>query len=386
MKMTVKVAAGVLVVALAGAQGARAADAKAASSSESTRPPKNLKLVGDHWTPWDPPQATADSYTIVKGDNFWDLSGKWLGNSYLWPQVWDQNRYVLDSHWIYPGDPLMVPGKPTVVPPEGPPPSAEKPPEPEQPPADNAAATAAAPPVEAPRPAAVPRPAMMQLADAHDLYCSGWIEPKHDPASLVIAGAELEKIGNGQQDIVYLNQGRNQGVNAGNEYLSVRADHKVVHPRTNDKMGVFVQRIGHLRVLCAQDDTAIALILNSCEDIRIGDELLPWKEMQGPAMDKLPPVDRCMQPSGLAQGYVVDGGSDQLHAVGAGHVVNSDIGAAAGIRPGSILTFYSDNGDLPRKVLGEGVVLTVDGDTSAVKVVQSAREVRLGDRVEVLQQ
>jgi len=227
---------------------------------------------------------------------------------------------------------------------------------------------------------------MIQLADAHDLYCSGWIEPRHDPSTLVVAGAELEKVGNAGQDIVYLNQGRNQGINAGNEYLTVRVDHKVVHPRTNEKMGVFVQRIGHVRVLCAQDDTSIALILNSCEDILVGDELVPWKEMQGPAIDKLPPVDRCMQPSGLAQGYVVDGGSDQLHAAGTGNVVNSDIGEAAGVRPGSFLTIYRDNGDLPRKVLGEAVVLTVDGDTSAVKIVQSAREVRLGDRVEVLQQ
>jgi len=93
-----------------------------------------------------------------------------------------------------------------------------------------------------------------------------------------------------------------------------------------------------------------------------------------------------MEPSGLAQGYVVDGGADQLHAVGAGTVVCSDIGQPQGIRPGSILTFYRDNGDLPRIVLGEGVVLTVDGETSAVKVLQSAREVRPGDRVEVLQQ
>jgi hypothetical protein len=384
MKTTVKVAAGMLAVVVTAGQGIWAADATAASSS--TRPPKNLKLVGDHWTPWDPPQATPDSYTIVRGDNFWDLSGKWLGNSYLWPQVWDQNRYVLDSHWIYPGDPLMVPGKPTVVPPEGPPPTAEQPPEPPQQPEDNAAATAVTPPVEAPRPAPVSKPAMIQLADAHDLYCSGWIEPKHDPAALVIAGGELEKIGQAAQDVVYLNQGRNQGVNAGAEYLSVRPDHKVVHPRTSEKMGVFLQRIGHLRVLCAQDDTAIAVVLASCEDVRPGDELLPWKDMQGPAMEKLPPVDRCMQPSGLAQGYIVDGGSDQLHAAGTGHVVNSDIGAAAGIRPGSILTIYRDNGDLPRKVLGEGVVLTVDGDTSALKIVGSAREVLPGDRVEVLQQ
>ena len=92
-----------------------------AVAEESTRPPTNLKKVGDHWTPWDPPEAGPDDYLIVKGDTLWDLAGKWLGDPYLWPQIWDENRYILDSHWIYPGDPLVVPGKPTVVPPEGPP-------------------------------------------------------------------------------------------------------------------------------------------------------------------------------------------------------------------------------------------------------------------------
>ena len=34
---------------------------------------------------------------------------RFLGNPYLWPQIWDQNRYITDAHWIYPGDPLIMP-------------------------------------------------------------------------------------------------------------------------------------------------------------------------------------------------------------------------------------------------------------------------------------
>jgi hypothetical protein len=30
------------------------------------------------------------------------------GDPYLWPQLWEQNRYILDAHWIYPGDPLLI--------------------------------------------------------------------------------------------------------------------------------------------------------------------------------------------------------------------------------------------------------------------------------------
>jgi hypothetical protein len=100
----------------------------------------------------------------------------------------------------------------------------------------------------------------------------------------------------------------------------------------------------------------------------------------------IPPVDRCMEASGLAQGYIVDGGPDELLSVGGGNVVNTDLGNEAGVRPGSLLTLFRDNGELPRLVLGQAVVLTVDGETSTVKVLHSTREVRRGDRAEVMQQ
>ena len=368
---------------------APAPEAHVVPAGTSTRPPKNLKKVGDHWTAWDPPQPAEGAYAIQKNDCFWDLANKWLGDPHLWPQVWDQNRYVLDSHWIYPGDPLNVPAKPNVVPPEGPAPSAAANPTDtgagaEAAPTETQAAVPPAPPAEPPP--ARTAPAMIQLADERDLYCSGWIDEQHEPAMLKIAGAELEKIMQAHDDIVYLNQGRSQGVQAGAEYAVVRPDHKVVHPATKEPVGVYTQRMGHVRVLCAQENTATAVVVSSCEDIRPGDELLPWKELQSPMMDHVPPMDRCAEPSGLAQGWVIDGGPDALLSVGGGNLISTDLGPEDGIRPGSLLTIYRDNGDLPRKVLAQGVVLSVDSKTSTVKVITSRVEVHRGDRAEVFQQ
>jgi LysM domain len=379
MRTSMKVAGWVLASLVAVSQLAFAAEGQ---TSTSTRPPKNLKQVGDHWTPWEPPQPTPESYLIQRGDTLWDLANKWLGDPHLWPQVWDQNRYILDSHWIYPGDPLAVPGRPNVVPPEGPP-SAEG-----QPPAgDQGAEIAAAAPEETgTQPGAAATPAMMQLADEHDLYCSGWVESNREPSALIVEGTELEKIMQATGDIIFLNQGRNQGIAAGAEYQVVRADHKVVHPATKEKLGTYMQRMGHVRVLCAQENTATAVILAACEDVRTGDELLPWKEMPSPMLERIPSVDRCSEPSGLAQGWVVDGGADELHSVGGGNVVATDLGNEAGVRPGSLLTLFRDNGELPRVIIGQAVVLTVDGATSTVKVLHTSREVRWGDRAEVFQQ
>ncbi len=381
MRMTYMVAA--LVVFMAGSQVVAAAEGQ---TSPSTRPPKNLKLVGDHWTPWDPPQAAADAYVIQRGDTLWGLANTWLGDPHLWPQVWDQNRYVLDSHWIYPGDPLAVPAKPNVVPPEGPAPSVEvqSPVEAQPPVAEPGAATTAA--TRSSGITAPATPTMIQLADEHDLYCSGWVDGDRQPGTLILAGAELEKDIQGDGDIVFLNQGRNQGIAPGAEFLVVRPVHKVVHPATEERIGTYMERMGHLRVLCTQEDTATALVVDACDAMRAGDELLPWKEMPSPMLERIPSVDRCMRPSGLAQGWVVDGGADEMISVGAGNVIATDLGNEAGIRPGSLVTLFRDNGDLPRLVLGQGVVLTVDGTTSMVKVLQSGREVRRGDRAEVMQQ
>ena len=73
----------------------------------AAQPPTDLHLVGDHWTAWDPPATYpegAELYVIEKGDTLWDLSNRFYGDPYLWPQLWERNQYVLDAHWIYPGD------------------------------------------------------------------------------------------------------------------------------------------------------------------------------------------------------------------------------------------------------------------------------------------
>ena len=340
------------------------------TAGADTRPPKNLKLVGDHWTPWDPPQPGPDAYIIQRGDTLWDLAGKWFGDPFLWPQVWDQNRYILDSHWIYPGDPLVVPGKPTVVPEGGPPPVAESTPPPR----------ATPPPVEtAPTP-----PPLRAIASETDLYCVGLISRDATPAALWIAAKETDGELLGEGHVVFLNQGRDHGLRAGDMFQVQRRAGPVVHPASGAEIGTLVRRMGRVRVLIAHETTATAVIDMSCEDIAMHDELVPWQEIPSPMLAELPVFDR-LDPtsSGGATGQIVLA-RDRLHAVAEGSVIFTDLGTAAGVAPGDVLLLFRDRANgLPRQVLGQAVVLTVEGESSTAKIVASARESMIGDRVEV---
>jgi hypothetical protein len=380
---------GTVAVILVGLLGQVGAGALMAESSAG--PPTQLKKVGDHWTPWDPPAPGPDHYIIQKDDTLWDLAGEWFDDPFLWPQIWDENRYILDSHWIYPGDPLKVPGRPTVVPEETMPPATELTPvgegegegagagEGEGEGAGEGEATARYVPLP---------PPLVPAADPSDLYCSGFItaELSEEP-ELIIAGRSDERQAMGEGNVVYLNRGRNAGIRAGDEFQFVRRENTIDHPETRKQLGTYVQRLAKGRVLISHEDSATVFVESSCEEIYEGDELLPWEVIPVPMFTSKPRFDPLdPTPSEGPKGHIV-WQRDDISAFGEGHVIYTDLGRISGATPGDFIQLYrSRSGDLPRRNLGQAVILTVGPNTSAAKITYSMVESVLGDRVELLSQ
>lgn len=367
-----------------------------ATFAVADEPPRDLQLVGDHWTAWSPPTEHpegAQVYVVQRGDTLWDLANRYFGDPYLWPQLWERNQYILDAHWIYPGDPLVISVE--VVPVET---LAQQPLPAEEPMEEDAMMFASD--------RGVPEP----LGTESDMYCSGFIGEVDKEFPFSIIGSEAAalapsiygpkqretlrgkfgvitttKAGLSTSDIVYLDGGRAAGMSAGSVYMIVSPQDVVRHPLTNERVGRFYRYQGRVRVLSTQNDTAIAEIFGSCDPAEIGAVLMPFEAQPVPLARRTSarPVNAPADESVLESAPAIVHVDRNIVSLGEGHVVYIDRGAADDVTPGDIFTIYRLNAPgLPGVVSGELAVLSVHENTSMAKILSSRYTVRVGDRID----
>ena len=348
-------------------------------------PPQPLHLVDGHWTPYDPPTEFPPGSTVhrvVPGDTLWDLAATYLGDPYLWPQIWERNPYIKDSHWIYPGDPIAVD-----VAVQEPPAEVE-----EVIPDQTVASEYVDPGFQEPEiEEGEPHP----LGSSADVYCFADLVQDDSIYPFTINSAERMDFQDSfsEGDVVYIDGGVNQGVAAGDRFFVLNRIRplkrlfdtpKMGRVYSEETIGIVYSKIGQIKVLCAQEDSAIAEITYACDPIDIGNVLQPFKPIPVPLVIDPDPSDRCDVPNGLPLGRIIYTRDDQLE-IGGGWLVFIDLGAADGVYPGQFATIFRDNPvvGMPRLVLGELGVLTVEENYSTAIITGGWASVYIGDSVEL---
>jgi hypothetical protein len=378
----------------------------AVGSPAADQPPRDLHLRGDHWTAWDPPTEFppgAEVYTIVAGDTLWAIAGKYLKNSYLWPQLWEQNQYIKDAHWIYPGDPLVVSLEVAPV---------EQVEQLSEQDLGGASATGASGQgtAQEPLPGIDTALAPLQpLGSEDDIYCSGYVGEIDEQFGYHLVGSEyntmspsLAGFSGGRQmrgiygvdtvkfdltigDVVYVDGGMAAGLSPGVVYMIVMPREVVRNPATNEVVGRIYQYQGRLRLLAVQDRAAIGEIIQACDSILAGTGLKPFVPEPVPLGRRtgVRPANAPVAAEELDDSAVILRGKDTIISFGEDHVVFVTLGADSGAVPGDVYTIYRLNAEgLPPLVLGELAVLSVHPRGAVARILASRYPIYAGDRLE----
>jgi len=364
----------VILLSLASLAAAQGSTAGSDSSAGLRRGPAT---VAPHWSKYKYPDTIPEgaAYHIVeKGDTLWDLSKRYLNNPFLWPQIWDKNRYITDAHWIYPGDPIVLPDISLV--------------------SDGAGAGGAGAEgmgaeglgAEGAGGEGDASSRLTAISEEETIRCASYIADGEDD-SLKILGSERgqERMTFASRDIIYLNKGSNAGVRVGDLYTAHHATYKVKHPKSTRTLGRKFETTGWVRVLLVSENSSTAIVDTACLDMHPNDFLRPYEKVNVPLVRRQQPPNRLTPPTGKASGYIVDHELDKA-TTGQGDLLSIDLGSSDGIAPGNRFSVYRvayPTVPTARVIVGELAVLTVRERTALAKVIYSNDGILIGDSIEL---
>ena len=199
-----------------------------------------------------------------------------------------------------------------------------------------------------------------KVATRTTLLCAGFIRFQPIPDSPEIVGAEQEQEQRvfSDGDVVYLNNGAQQGIKEGDRFQIIRprSEVKGVHRQKKGPLGVYVQEVGMLQVFKVWPNTSAAQVTFTCDSVLLGDLLRRIPHKEAPVERPEVAFDHFAEPSGKQTGRLMMA-RDGRELVTRHDVVFIDLGTEDKVAPGDYLTIY--------RPLGTGTVTRVDNEENA---------------------
>jgi hypothetical protein len=256
--------------------------------------------------------------------------------------------------------------------------------------------------------------------DYNTVNCSGFVTDQKVPGEFRLISGEQSstKITFTRGDYVYINRGQDKGVRVGDRFSVVRPDDYIGdvpwfkwQEKLMKAMGTEYIDAGQVRVVNVQPKVSTAEVIFSCDYMQRGDFLLPYQERPAPPYKEASKFDHFAPVSGKPVAMVV-GGKDHTDLFGKNSAVYVNLGTNQGVKVGDYFRIFRYQGshaetvpqtkdyqfmiygfgsapqryewnDLPREILGEGIVFTVSRNSSSVMITVSSSEIYAGDYIEI---
>jgi len=256
-------------------------------------------------------------------------------------------------------------------------------------------------------------------ADYSYVYCSGFLSDQKVPDDIRLISGEQSnyKVAWVDGEYVYINRGVDKGVKVGDRFSIVRADHDEANEwfrgqyRLQKEMGTLYRDAGQVRVVNVQPKVSIAKVEFLCNYLLRGDIIRPFEERPAPPFKDVAAFDLFAPVSGKPVGKIV-ASRDNPQVLGRGDTMFVTVGAAKGVKVGDYMRVFRYQGmrqefsatspgleykmygygsnptkyegkDLPREVLGEGIVLNVTKNAATVLLTYARFPTYTGDFVEI---
>jgi hypothetical protein len=256
--------------------------------------------------------------------------------------------------------------------------------------------------------------------NATQINCAGFFtDQKVGGETYLITGEESStKLTWVTGEYVHVNRGMNQGVKEGDLYTVTRQENdpnKVEwfkwQPKLLKAMGSPYRDLGQVKIVKVQPKVSVAQVTFSCGPMERGDILLPFQPRPAGPFKDASKFDIFAAVSGKPVAMVV-AAKEWAQAVGEGNTVYVNLGTSQGVKLGDYFRIFRYQGtraetaptekdyqfklfgfgstpqryewnDLPREIVGEGIVLSATKNSSSVLITFTRREVFTGDYVEL---
>jgi hypothetical protein len=303
-------------------------------------------------------QTPEQVYTIKKGDTLWGISGKFIKDPYYWPNLWANNPFITNPHFIYPGQRVAIRNGRLVLLP-----------------GQDAQATES-------QPCIMPIEPVEEITVKGVAGNEGFVTLEELDRAGTLIDATDDRILLSYQDQVFVKI-QEPDLQPGDRFALVEVGEQIRHPVSKEILGHRVSYLGEVEISDVSPPVATGTIRRAVKEITRGAILIPMQPSRRDIVLK--------KAAAPLVGHVMASSREKI-ALSQHDVIYLDLGETEGLESGNMIYLSrprqttqrilpEHDVELPDELLGAAVIIATQPQTATALILKSVAPIYVGDRV-----